>query len=111
MRQLRPEERALIAAMVRGQAAEDVVLQCIEDAVVQEMDDGGMGSIRFVRQPLDKPRFATQIREATFADMDGVPVSITINVDQDGYPFELDVWKADYSPLKRFPTPRDVSIR
>jgi hypothetical protein len=88
-----------------------VILDSIEDAVVEELGDGGMGSLKFVDLLSSDQRFAKQLREATFADDDGVPVSITINLDQNNGLFELDIWKADNSSLKRFPRPDDVSIR
>ena len=97
--------------MVRGLPAEHDVLSGIEDAVVEDMNDGGMGSLKFVRLSSEKSRFAKQLREATFADKDGVPVSITINLDQSGHLFELDIFKADNSPLRKFPAPGDVLIR
>jgi hypothetical protein len=111
MRHLRPEEKALIVRMVAGLPAEGAILKVIEDAIVQELGDGGMGSLRFVHLSAPPPRFAKQVREATFADDDGVPVSVTINLDQDNGLFELDIWKADNSPLRRFPRPDDVTIR
>lgn len=110
-RRLRAEERALLADMVRGLPVEDAILHGIEDVLVEEMNDGGMGSLRVVRQFSGKPRIAREMREANFADIDGVSVSITVNIDQDGHLFELDIFKADYSPLRKFPVPEDVSIR
>jgi hypothetical protein len=110
MRRLRDEEKSLIAEMVRGLPDAPLLLHSIDDAVVQEMRDGGMGSLRFAQPTADKPRFGRQIRAATFADADGLPVSIAINLDQNRQIFELDVFKADGSPLKRFPRPCDISI-
>jgi hypothetical protein len=63
------------------------------------MNDGGMGSLRFVGSA-DR-RFGKCIGEAEFDDLDGVPVSVALNVDQYGQLFELDLWKVDFSPLKR----------
>jgi hypothetical protein len=111
VRRLRLEEKALIAKLAKGLPMESAILNTIEDAVVEELSDGGMGSLKFVDLSSSDKRFAKQIREATFADEDGVPVSITINLDQNNTLFELDIWKADNSPLKRFPRPDDISIR
>jgi hypothetical protein len=97
--------------LAKGLPMESVILDSIEDAVVEELGDGGMGSLKFVDLLSSDQRFAKQLREATFADDDGVPVSITINLDQNNGLFELDIWKADNSSLKRFPRPDDVSIR
>jgi hypothetical protein len=35
---------------------------------------------------------------------DGVLVVATLNASVDGLPFELDIWKTDFTPLKRIPT-------
>ncbi len=47
--------------------------------------------------------------EAQYLDSDGVLVSIAVNADKQGQLFELDLWKVDFSPLKRYPKPSDVS--
>jgi len=44
------------------------------------------------------------VAEYQFTDADGVEVLISLNVDADGRPFELDVWKTDFSPLVRMPS-------
>ncbi len=110
-RRLRSDEKSIIAEMIRDLPPESAILRSLEDAAVEAMNDGGMGSLRFVRLSSDKPRFKRQIREATFADSNGVSVSMTINLDQDDCLFELDIFKADFSPLKRFPALGDISLR
>ena len=45
--------------------------------------------------------------QGEFNDEDGVPVSFTINLDSDGWLFELDLWRVDFEQLKRFPTEND----
>ena len=65
-----------------------------------------MGSIRFV-QP--EPRsFGKALVEAQYVDSDGVLVSIAVNADNSGDLFEVDFWKVDFSPLKRYPKPSDL---
>jgi hypothetical protein len=39
----------------------------------------------------------------TFEDRDGVVVSAFLAVDQDGHLRELDLWKADDSPIVQLP--------
>ena len=43
--------------------------------------------------------------EIQFTDTDGVEVLASLNLDQDGKPFELDVWKTDFNALIRIPDP------
>jgi hypothetical protein len=93
-RPLTPKERDLIA-FILGQHSP---LQG-HFGLVEEMNDGGMGSLRFVGRA-DR-RFGRCIGEAKFDDADGVPVSVALNADQRGELFELDLWKVDFSPLQR----------
>lgn len=110
-RHLLDEEKSLVVAMARGLSIENSVLSAVHDARVEQMNDGGMGSLRFVHpSPASVPGFE-QVREATYVDGDGVPVSIVLNVDRDGRLFELDIWKADNSPLRNFPKPEDVCMK
>lgn len=70
---------------------------------VEPMSDGGMGSLAFA--PISKSRrFGWTAAECTFFDQDGVPVSAALNLDQEGEPLELDLFKADYSALVRWPS-------
>jgi hypothetical protein len=78
----------------------------LDDALVSEMQDGGMQSIRFVGGK--NRRRAGSIAEARCLDDDGVMVRVELNVDEAGCLFELDFWKVDFSPLRRYPSPEDL---
>ena len=66
-----------------------------------------MGGIRFLQS---EPRsFGKALAEAHYLDSDGVLVSIAINADSSGELFELDFWKVDFSSLKSYPKPSDLS--
>jgi len=67
------------------------------------MNDGGMGSLKIMSSPTIDPRFGSRASECWFNDSDGVLVTAVLNLDQEGRPFEIDVWKVDFSPLKRWP--------
>lgn len=45
------------------------------------------------------------VAELQFDDDDGVPILTSLNIDQDGKLFELDIWKVDYSPVIKYPAP------
>jgi hypothetical protein len=104
-RLLRPEEAALIRALLAGVYPAEAIERTLKDSRVANMQDGGMGSIRF----LGSGAFGKALVEAQYLDSDGVLVSITVNADKQGKLFELDLWKVDFSPLKRYPNPSDVS--
>lgn len=62
-----------------------------------------MGSIRF---EYPTPQFfGKALVEVRYIDCDRIPVSIALNVDQHGRLYEMDFWKVDFSPLKRYPKP------
>ncbi|QQO17442.1 hypothetical protein JJB99_15535 [Bradyrhizobium diazoefficiens] len=93
-RPLTPKERDLVAYVL----GHSLPLHSQFD-LVEDMNDGGMGSLRFVGS-LDR-RLGKCIGEAEFDDADGVLVSVALNVDQRGELFELDLWKVDFSPLQQ----------
>lgn len=105
---LRDQEIAVIEWMLSGTVYAARFVPLLPSLMATEMNDGGMGSLRFVSGFTMGARFGKQIAEAHYTDSDGVPVSIAINIDKGGAPFELDVWKVDYTPLKRWPKAADL---
>ena len=102
-RPLRKEEMELINAMVRESSKANEIVGSLSERLVEDMKDGGMGSLRFSSADRRIRGFGKKIAEAEFNDEDGVLVSATLNVDDTGALFELDIWKVDFSPLKRYP--------
>jgi Domain of unknown function (DUF6984) len=75
--------------------------------VVQRMADGEMGSLAF--GPIGTGRrYGSSPAECHFRDSDGVIVSASLNLDEQDAPYEVDVWKVDFSPLLRWPTRADL---
>ena len=78
----------------------------VESVLVETMDDGGMGSLRLhlpgTQQTTSESR--TIGAELVFEDIDGIEVIASLFVDAQGTPLELDMWKADYSPVASVPT-------
>jgi len=108
-RNLTKAEVALIERLVAGTKHSRLV-RIVSDALVEDMHDGGMGSVRFCNQRNSPREFGHEIAEVTFVDEDGTPCSVTLNLDQHGELFELDIWKADNSLLLRYPTPGSVQV-
>lgn len=67
-----------------------------------------MGSIRFAGD--ERRIFGKALAEAQYTDDDGVLVSIAVNADKNGDLLEVDFWKVDFSPLKRYPMPSDLRV-
>ncbi|WP_324678814.1 DUF6984 family protein [Hymenobacter sp. GOD-10R] len=95
-------ELSLILFLLRDKPAAEKFLAWLPIAEVEELADGGMGSLRFVSRK-DEQRLGQKIAELQFLDEDGVPVLVSLYLDQEGALYELDSWKTDYSPLKRIP--------
>jgi hypothetical protein len=74
---------------------------------VYEMNDGGMGSVRFVDNA-DTSRYLKALITAEYIDADNVQVFITLNVNTAGKLFELDIFKGDFSPLNEYPKPHEL---
>jgi hypothetical protein len=69
---------------------------------VESLSDGGMGSFRI--GILEGRHFGGMASECYFQDSDGVLVLASLNLDQNGDPFEVDIWKVDFAPLQSWPT-------
>ncbi len=110
-RRLRKEEVDLITAMTRDTPKASEISSSLSESIVEDMKDGGMGSLRFKDAGDRVQRFGKKIAEAEFTDEDGVPVSAVVNLDQNDKLFELDLWKMDFSPLKRYPQPQELRLK
>nr|WP_261891305.1 hypothetical protein [Acaryochloris marina] len=75
---------------------------------IESMNDGEMGSLLFENLDGVDRRLGETVAECYFEDSDGIWVSVTLNLDQQGKPFELDVWKVDFSNLQRWPLKEDI---
>ena len=70
---------------------------------VLSLDDGKMGSIRFVYECEPKNCNIIAISEYQFDDTDNIPVLATLYAYGDGNLYELAVWKSDFSRLLSYP--------
>lgn len=101
MRYLTEKEIDLITKMLSTTNQIDKISPLLASIKVEDLNDGGMGSIRVVSK--EKKIFGRELVKKDFVDADSVPVFVSINLDTEDNFFELDIWKADYSPLKQFP--------
>lgn len=69
------------------------------------MEDGGMGSlIIYPNGEISMNRlYGAQLSELTFQDLDGIEVIATLNSDDKGELFELDIWKTNFDKLLSYP--------
>jgi len=104
VRKLKEDEIALINWMINDTEEGRIILNGLEELIVEEMNDGGMGSLRVKGN--ENRLFSRELgKQFDGFDIDNVPVFISVFLDTNGDFFELDVFKGDFSPLKRFPSP------
>lgn len=97
-----PEKRLLQALFSR---CDDCTLDWLPKLLVRSMRDGGMGSLKLHLEGVREKdaAFGRRAAELQFTDADGVEVIVSLNLSKDGLPFEMDVWKTNYSPLLKVP--------
>lgn len=104
IRLLRDDERLLVESLLSQKPNGQYLVSSLANIFVEEMDDGGMGSLRFCSPNGVKNSFGSQLIERNFLDADGVPISVAINLDKGGALYELDIWKVDFTRVVRFPS-------
>lgn len=69
------------------------------------MQDGKMGSLYLIPNNIinRERKFGKQISDIQFNDLDGIEVIASLNLDEEGELFELDMWKTNYSKLIAIP--------
>ena len=109
---LSPEENAVLVALLQANPKTMHFVDLLEGLLVQEMNDGGMGSLLLIPSGLDDATrsFGRQLVSGQFDDSDGVLVSVAVNVDSHERLFELDIWKVNFAPLLRWPKPSAIRI-
>ena len=107
MRPLRREEFEILERLLE-MVHSDAIPRSNAELLAEDMKDGGMGSIRFADESRQVRKMGRELVTAEYIDEDQVPVLISINLDEDGRLFELDFWKVNFEPLRRYPRPEEV---
>ncbi len=109
MRLLNKREELLILFLLSKFDGFDEFKKNISTCVVQDMSDGGMGSIRFWHE--EKREFSSILIECECTDEDGVCIVISLNLDRNGDLFEMDLWKTNFLPLNAYPDIKNVKFK
>jgi hypothetical protein len=104
MRPVSESEKPLVAWLFESACRPESV----EVLEVETMNDGGMGSIRIGPFGGDR-RFGATVAETVFHDEDGTLVLASLNVDSRNELYEVDIWRVDFGPLRRWPASGELS--
>lgn len=105
-RNIRVDEKVLITSILELAGSTDKVSSIPE--VVYDLDDGGMGTIKFTNN-IDRV-YGKVILQVNYIDSDKTPVMITLTVDDKGDLFELDFWKVNFEKLLSYPKPHEIKF-
>ena len=103
MREPTEEEDWIIRFLLKKARHEYSLSIQLESYLVQEMQDGKMGSLYIIpvgSPPMNERETGPMVAEIHPADVDGVELFINLFIDTNQVPFELDIWKVDFSPLR-----------
>jgi hypothetical protein len=106
-RPLRKEEIAVVHRLLE-MVPDSIRPHTQHELIAIDMEDGGMGSIRFVEESDELRRMGCELMTAEYIDEDQIPVLISVNLDKEGRLFELDFWKVNFDPVKRYPRPEEL---
>jgi len=109
MRTITIDEFEFAARALASYGVDPHSIGLFKESLVEPMADGGMGSLRFYGSNVSQSnrRMSEAIVQGEFNDRDGMLVSFTINLDNNGNLFELDLWRVDFEPLQRLPSQSD----
>ena len=100
IRKLTIQEEKLLELLVNKSSVK-IQANWKEGLMVRPMNDGEMGSLYLYPQGNFEERrlFGKQVSDFQFQDIDGVEVIASLNLDNTGSLFELDIWKTNFGKL------------
>lgn len=107
-----PSELVLLKYLISGIVDWMPLEKTRKNLKVGAMDDEGPGNLRLFPAGSEdqQARFAKCASACQFTDEDGVEVIASLNLDQYGNLYELDLWKTDFGKVIRIPE-NDYELR
>lgn len=102
VRDIRKNEKELVNFLLDKVSIFELKIQ--GTVLVENLNDGLMGSIQFVNKSSYDRKYAKRLIEVKYVDSDNIPVYISLTVDNKNELYELDIWKVDFNPLIEYPT-------
>lgn len=99
------QEKRLLELLIKKSSVE-ISENWEHGLLVRTMSDGGMGSLYlfYEGEDLKDRKFGKQVSEFQFKDDDGIDVIASLNLDQNGVLYELDIWKTNFEKLIKLPS-------
>lgn len=102
MRKMSQKELNFVRNLLSKSSYHDKYSSALENMDVSDMEDGGMGSIKFESKRTNR-LLGPDISHLEFDDSDGVKVLAYLSIDNYGDLYELDIWKTNFMPLISLP--------
>jgi hypothetical protein len=103
-RKLRRDERALLNRLLARADEGSFVPANLETLEVIPLNGGGIGGLRLLPAgATESRRYGGDVALERFVDSDGIPIWVSLFVDEQRCLFEIDIAKADLSAVVRFP--------
>jgi len=100
MRKLTEQEIYIINKLISQSNLPVSLPKLLTDLYCEAIDDGGMGSIKILYEDSNREvLLKVGDIQINYQDIDNIPVNITFLIDGNFNFRELDVFKADFSPL------------
>ena len=103
LRPIKSEERALIGHLLSLLKSGH---QYHIPEEVETLGDPASGGLQLT----SRGEHTTDLVEADYKDADGRDVVITLSTNQYNELYDLDIWKTDFSALRRYPEPDMVKL-
>ena len=102
-RQLTEAEIKLIERLLKDKPEAEKLLPQLRTVLVEELPDGGMGSLRFTGNNTAERKLGKEIAAEIGHDVDKVPITVSLRIDNFGELYELDFWKVNFAPIQQLP--------
>lgn len=100
------DEIRLLNFLLKQQSNVEFSEDHVDGLMVKPLNDGAMGSLLLIPKGINNidRSYGRTISEYLFKDLDGIDVIASLFLDENGFLFELDMWKTDFSPILKIPS-------
>ncbi|MFC5272090.1 DUF6984 family protein [Adhaeribacter terreus] len=102
-RLLTEAEINLIERLLKDKPEAEKLIPQLRTVMIEELPDGGMGSLRFAGSDAPERKLGKEIAAQVGHDVDKVPITVSLRLDNFGDLYELDFWKVNFSPIQQLP--------